>query len=572
MSRNNNRKYLGNFIVASLLIPQIGSAQTFTAPDRGYEYPSLTQSSLVTVLETQSPNHKICQDYLSAMKSHLLPGGRPVKLSDNESYNRAVIYTRYPQAPYIKDAGLPDGLKYRETKLGSFIQPHEGPIFYYRSGLGSWRGNSGAIYASKTNVWADLPWEDFDESDEVLNTRERSTTLPKGFFLLDEAFVGPNYEVYWNENNDTVLRRLPPFVTAASRSEFQPLLEITPKGDALKLTSLCEPKLDTSNLNVLSYPHLSALFETLAHIVGEPIFSGTLGSSRRQVYRADGIRKSAWATPWVIGKGYNEPERAAGALEIWSYRDAWSRWKYLKLMEGYQAAKDDMYWLIVNHYDEVPDNIEGLAEQTLNRVILNHFIFASARPRYSSIFASDLDVAIAGAYDQTMDAEAFNTALKMAQDLDAESKSDVSYNVHHLITASFFSPKLIEHVMETGKGLEAKNPYGKTPLMVAAHIGNTAAVRELIARGVDISATLKTPEELLEIGGPYGGNNYMKPLPRTALDYAIENAPMDIINLLLNAGAVSAAKDMQKSRITMNPNLGIFEKEDLKIRLQHFDK
>ena len=284
------------------------------------------------------------------------------------------------------------------------------------------------------------------------------------------------------------------------------------------------------------------------------------------------IRDRAWATPWVIGKGYNEPETAAGALEIWSYRDAWSRWKYLKLMEGYQAAKDDMYWLIVNHYDEVPDNIEGLAEQTLNRVILNHFIFASARPRYSSIFASDLDVAIAGAYDQTMDAEAFNTALKMAQDLDAKSKSDVSYNVHHLITASLFSPKLIEHVMETGKGLEAKNPYGKTPLMVAAHIGNTAAVRALIAKDVDIFATLKTPEELLEIGGPYGGNNYMKPLPRTALDYAIENAPMDIITLLLNAGAVSAAKDLLESRIAMNPNLDTFEKENLEIRLQLFDK
>ena len=551
------------------------SAQTFTATDEGYEYPSLTQSSLVTVLETQSPNNKICQDYLSAMISHLLPGGGLVKLSDNKKYNRAEIHTRRYQAPYIKDVGAPDGLKYRETKIGIFIQPSEGPIFYYLSSLGSWRGNSGAIYASTTNVWSDLPWADFDESDKALNTQERPAVLPKGFSLLDQSFVGPNYEVYWTENNETVLRRLPPFVTTASRSEFQPLLEIKDEGDMLKLIPLCEPKLDSANLNEDSYPNLSTLLQTLAHIVGEPVFSGTLGSSRRQVYRAEGIRKSAWATPWVIGKGYNEPERAAGALEIWSYRDAWSRWKYQKLIEGYEAAKDDMYWLIVNHYGEVPKNIEALTEQTLNRVILNQFIFSSAGPRYSSIFVSDLDATIATAYTQTMDVEAFDAALKMAQNLDSkdpESKSDVSYNVHHLITASFFSPKLIEHVMETGKGLEAKNPYGKTPLMVAAHIGNTAAVRALIAEDVDIFATLKTPGELLEIGGPYGGNNYMKPLPRTALDYAIENAPIDIINLLLNAGAVSAAKDMQDSRIAMNPNLSTLEKENLKIRLQLFDK
>ena len=551
------------------------SAQTFTATDEGYEYPPLTKSSLLTVLETQSPNNKICQDYQSAMMSHLLPGGGPVKLSDNEKYNRAVISTRHPKEPYIKDVGAPDGLKYRETKLGSFIQPNEGPIFYYLSSQGSWRGNSGAIYATKTNDWTDLPWKAFDDSDEVFYSPKRPSALPDGFTLLEQAFVGPDYELYWNEKNETVLRRLPSFINAASRSEFQPLLEVALEDDTLKLKPLCEPRLDSSNINLLSYPNLSALFDTLAHIGGEPVFSGTLGSSRRQVYRADGIRRSAWVTPWGIGKGYNEPERAASALEIWSYRDAWSRWKYLKLIEGYEAAKDDMYWLIVNHYGEVPNNVEALTEQTLNRVILNQFIFSSAGPRYSSIFASDLDATIATAYTQTMDVEAFDAALKMAQNLDAkdpESKSDVSYNVHHLITASFFSPKLIEHVMKKGEGLEAKNPYGKTPLMVAAHIGNKAAVSGLISRNVDMSATLKTPEELLKAGGPHSGNNYMKPLPRTALDYAIENSPMDIITLLLNEGAASAAKDMQGSRIAMNPNLSTLEKENLKIRLQLFDK
>ena len=543
---------------AALLTPQFASAQMLTEEDKGLDFPPLTQSSLISINETLSPENKICQDYKSAMMTHALPGGKTAKLSDNPKYQRTEIYTSYWRTADPKDKTFPEDLKIQQTQIGTFMQAGDGPIFYYFSHYGSWRGNSGVVYASNSYAWDVLPWESFDEHEGDLSTQKRPPSLPEGFSLLQEAFVGPNFEVYWNANSDVVLRYIPKSVTAAWRSDFQPLYKVSTQDDTLKLAFLCMPKMDWSGVNQSTFPNLSTFLQTLRLIGGEPVFSGTLGSSRRQVNFAAGVRSAAFITPWTIGESYNTSETTAIALENWSYQDAWSRWKYLNLIETYEPALEDIYWLLANHYGSVPENIDALAQQTLDRIIRNHFIFRKDT-RADPYIYSKFDPRLIDAFNQNMDSETFDAALAAAQALDAET--DSSSNVHRLITASFYSPNLINHVMTSGDALEAKNRFGKTPLMVAAHIGNPTAVRRLIAANVDISA------ELTPAPSKYGFSEALKPEPRSALDYAIENAPMEIIDMLLNAGAETATPEMLEQRIELNPNFDWVERETLIIRL-----
>jgi len=505
-------KHLVLTCAAALLTPQFASAQMLTEEDKGLDFPPLVQSPLVSINETLSPENEICQDYQSAMHASILPNAKWTRLSDNSKYQHMTINTSHPSQPLSNEDALLKNLRYRETNIGTFMQPSEGPIFFYVSYLGSWRGNGGSVYASKSNVWDELPWEAFDETDLGRNKKPLPPSLPSSFSLLKDGFVGPNMDVYWTDKSEVVLRHILDYPAAHLENEFQPLHEIVSGGDALKLAPLCEPKSDKSNLKQSAYPHLSAFLGTLKQIAGPAVPSGTLGSSHRQYGWARLAERAAWATPWKIGGGYNSPETTAFHLKHWSYGDAWARWKYLNLIEEFEPAVEDMYWLIANHYGEAPEALEVLAEQTINSLIRAHFIFPSSQRIYY-FDNEEFERLIADIFEQKVDKVGFEKALKLAHDLDnkANARPHFSY-VHRLITSSFHSPKLMPHVLKSGEALEAKNRYGKTPLMVAAHIGNKDAVRGLIAANVDVSAELND-----NIETRYYYNSQLKPQPRSAL-------------------------------------------------------
>ncbi len=85
--------------------------------------------------------------------------------------------------------------------------------------------------------------------------------------------------------------------------------------------------------------------------------------------------------------------------------------------------------------------------------------------------------------------------------------------------------------------LKHKNSYNKTPLMLAAHFNDYTIVDFLIKQGVAVNAVTKNVP-----GALYNG---FQRINRSALTYAAENAALEVIKLLVDAGADLALKDSE---------------------------
>lgn len=81
--------------------------------------------------------------------------------------------------------------------------------------------------------------------------------------------------------------------------------------------------------------------------------------------------------------------------------------------------------------------------------------------------------------------------------------------------------------------IDAKNSFGKTPLMTAAQYNNIESVTFLLKQGADINA--QTNE-----GDDWGHPKYGY---RTALMYAAANSSIELIKLLIDNGAILSNKD-----------------------------
>jgi uncharacterized protein YecT (DUF1311 family) len=96
-----------------------------------------------------------------------------------------------------------------------------------------------------------------------------------------------------------------------------------------------------------------------------------------------------------------------------------------------------------------------------------------------------------------------------------------------------------------------QNPFGKTNLMVAAHMNRLDLVRELLKRGADPAAATRPTDSYCEFNVQRGG--------RTALTYAAENASPLVMKVLLDAGAEPDVTDTEGNRLDFylqrNPRL-----------------
>jgi uncharacterized protein YecT (DUF1311 family) len=89
-----------------------------------------------------------------------------------------------------------------------------------------------------------------------------------------------------------------------------------------------------------------------------------------------------------------------------------------------------------------------------------------------------------------------------------------------------------------------KNWFNKTYLMLAAHFNDLDAVNSLISEGIDINAVTYVDEENTYSSSDAFINN-VKRLNRSALTYAAENASLELIYALIDAGADKTIVDSQ---------------------------
>jgi uncharacterized protein YecT (DUF1311 family) len=117
-------------------------------------------------------------------------------------------------------------------------------------------------------------------------------------------------------------------------------------------------------------------------------------------------------------------------------------------------------------------------------------------------------------------------------------------------------PYALDRLLAAGADPNYANQFGKTPLMVAAHLDRIDSVRRLLKAGAKVDA--------VTIAVSQDGTEGPKRTARTALMYAAENAGPDVIEVLLDAGANAEARDSEGAGLDFyvdnNPRLSATER------------
>lgn len=476
-------------------------------------------------------------------------------------------------------------------------RPHD--IFLQHRRQGSWRGDSGGYYrfdAAQTS-WGLLQSELSDvtkiseyspENLDKDNVSDRAI-FAQGFkaytkakaITLNEEFVVPAMHLMWKDTNELYFLLARGDMSILSRHHiYNGAVDYAQGGhQTLCDVALVDKRQDirydrigyTGNASDLEPPQtLSSLetplrryFERVAQMVGNG--QGYGGSSRsysRNISQGQGLRQGFLTRPWAytnppITGGYSED--TAEKLRRWSYQDAWSRHVYLDALSRYDAARSDAADYLSSAYSGPVPHAEDYAQNAMTAITRRHFwfdvnalervgIFAQTNPHIPSIYEGTISIAN---YATVLEKARANAALAALNGTPRRNSYRVIATLHDYLTAALWHDDLFGVYIEGGYDVNASNHFGKTPLMVAAHLDFEPRVSALIEAGADIHIAIpnKTASQM---------NRFPK-RPRSALDYALENGSWDTIYALMDAGgrrAQGSEKMMStKDLLLLNPNL-----------------
>jgi uncharacterized protein YecT (DUF1311 family) len=247
---------------------------------------------------------------------------------------------------------------------------------------------------------------------------------------------------------------------------------------------------------------------TIGHASGGPC--GSLGSEYRHDIRAGAAIRRAAVRPWATSNRvedvdavyYSYDQRMLKYIETWGYTDVWNHREYQTFLNHVRPAIN----ALAAHYRNVFDVPEIIARQ-----------------RGQKVFEE-----ITGAH------------FVIPRDYNPGS---YKYPYGH-------------YPIDGGGAVNSQNMWGKTPLMIAAHMNRPDSVKILLMAGADPNLQTTTMNECgltIERGD------------RTALLYAEENADIDVMRLLVEAGAKIDAKDSLGNGIdyylSLNPYLSVAQKK-----------
>lgn len=286
---------------------------------------------------------------------------------------------------------------------------------------------------------------------------------------------------------------------------------------------------------------------------GEECNGGTLNPLHGLHLRNRVARMNFLVRPWATPKPRDGRAAIAEALELWSISDPWSRGVYTKMLELYPRARADLKARLIKDLGVLDKDTEAdqVADELLFRILGVHYTFGS-----SGLYRlQKFDEVLQGIYRQDFRTSGIAPTFTAIR---ADAKSP-SY-----LFAVLDQPNLFEELIGLGADINARNGYGKTALMYAAHLDNKKAVSRLLALGADVNAAT-TPGNLE--GDPFGCTRAPEIAGRTALTYAAENASIAAIRLLLDAGAdrtVQLRRQSISDLFDLNPKLTAAQKADLR--------
>jgi len=227
-----------------------------------------------------------------------------------------------------------------------------------------------------------------------------------------------------------------------------------------------------------------------------------------------------WAT--VESKWKNDDHKGLWRTHFnsWKYTDIWSYREF----SVYENAKKDAVRELSQHYMDNFDFSKNKAQATALQIIENmpgeHYTNAYCHPLACS---STLEKLANGTYTD-WDHLNENTRGKY------QRVPPVAYSL------ALDAPELLDVLFKSVPSDTIVSDYNKDLLMYAVHMNNYASVKYLVDSGWPINEVTHDPKY-------YDYCTKLDRSHRSALTYAAENASIEIINYLVQAGADTSIKD-----------------------------
>lgn len=505
-----------------------------------------------------------CQDAERIIEDNLKPQNldTPVQIESLDGYEAVYLELNYPKsdlASLAKNAPKDGRIKIHPSfsmdrtsvTLIDFNHGSERTRYVFTSYPASWRGNSGQIAALKDPNVLPKTWEDIKSPDNAT--------------MILKYFVGKDSKIIVTPDNRLFLQRTPK--EQGRSSEFY----LLPKPISSRYAHCNITWSSIVERTSKPKPNLSAYTSQLWRIQGRSTDRGTLPSHTILQNETSLTQSQLYTAPWRMQSPYNKVARLKSQLRAWSFKDPWSRREYLNLLSKYEGAYSDIAELFEEFYAKPLD--EDLGDDLIKQSILNltGAYFKFPEYGYSGDYGLNTPLKIKIYMGLTADTEV-EMAIKAIEASEPSRWVNKTQQLHQILAASLFNADVFSGLLKAKPiPLDTPNAYGKTALMFAAHLNMTDKTRLLLEAGADVNAVT----DLSDVGGIYG-YQVTSTRSRSALDYAIENADMALIEMLLSKGAKLAPLEQGKysskpipleDLLAQNPHLDDAQKANLKERI-----
>ncbi|WP_428818605.1 ankyrin repeat domain-containing protein [Microbulbifer sp. MCCC 1A16149] len=297
-------------------------------------------------------------------------------------------------------------------------------------------------------------------------------------------------------------------------------------------TQVCSVKIFDnfdSKEDFAKHPVFAAYQKAVESIMLSP---GSCGSSRPEAHAQTSgqlFASTAIVRPWAITPTwYKGNYSGAGGIEgqkkhfdDWKYQDIWS----FREHQTYENLKFDAIRELKQHYVQNFHYSDQSAEELASGVI------AALPGRYYSLgYYPDYDKDFSF-FDRLMEGH-YPDFSRLEEDLKLKRNSIPLVALSLMID----NPAQYANLPPQFDGKVIKSKYGKDLLMYAAHMNNYDATKYLLEAGWPIDAVTSYKPA-------YNCGPAMERLNRSALTYAAENASIELIQLLVDAGFDTTIED-----------------------------
>ncbi|MFC7048221.1 lysozyme inhibitor LprI family protein [Emcibacter nanhaiensis] len=337
------------------------------------------------------------------------------------------------------------------------------------------------------------------------------------------------------------------------------IFRVSPDGEASNvcLIELMQPFEDTNAKNELSF--FSAYHKTvreMTRVKDSICIQSHTSPDQRAAKRGKLLTAMMVSRPWALNKRWEAMGRTEGGFREgfqkkhfsdWKYQDVWSYREAGVLDSARRDAKRELTRYYKKYFDMSDEEAAQLADDAVEGLPGGYY---SLGVYYEQ--NKDFD-ALKGLIDGTFsDWSALGDLLTLKR----------QKKIPEYLLLMVDVPQQIGNLPDALKADTIINYFDKDLLMYAAHMNNYDAVKYLLA--IDWPLERVTRFEQYRRGNFVGGCHYINRTNRSALTYAAENASIELIKLLVEAGMDTEIHDSQGNSldyyINLNPRFSAEDK------------